>query len=234
MASATMEATGRWSDRNSWARRVVLHAGPVGLAALWLSAAPARAAEPEDDGLSAAWPYAALAVHTGIAAGAIYGAGWPLDDSMLRWTTGMAAGALPTGLLLWAWGRPCDDGEWRDDRALCWTEATFQALVVALVDLAAMGAVMWFVQPVPDRVERPSDGLLAGWTVGWTAGTTVALALPPLLGAAWGEDPWSLVGLLAWGHAALATALLAGLYALAAPERAAGWTVQLPLAAGGW
>lgn len=199
-----------------------------------LAAAPARAAAPEDDMLSAAWPYAALAVHTAVAAGAIHGAGWPLDDGMLRWTVGMAAGAVPVGLILWAWGLPCDDGEWRDAKALCWTEGSFQAFVVALVDLAAMGAAMWFVQPAPHDVARPSDGLLAGWTVGWTAGSTVALALPPLLGAPWGEDLWSVGGLLAWGHAALATTLLAGLYALAAPGGADDWSVSLPLVAGGW
>jgi hypothetical protein len=217
-------------------RAVPLRAATALLLALGLLAGgPARAAAPqEDDGvLSAAWPYAALALHTGVAAGAIYGAGWPIDDGMLRWTVGMAAGAVPAGLILWAWGRPCDDGEWRDAKARCWTEATFQALIVALVDAAAMGATMWFVQPVPSKVERPSDGLIAGWTVGWAAGTTVALALPPLLGAAWGEDLWSLGGLLAWGHAALATTLLAGLYALAAGP-ADDWTVQLPLVAGGW
>jgi len=211
--------------------------GPAAAALLvvgWLAAAPARAAAPEDDMLSAAWPYAALAVHAGIAAGAIHGAGWPLDDGMLRWAVGTAAGAIPAGLILWAWGLPCDDGEWRDGKARCWTEATFQALVVGLVDLAAMGATMWFVQPLPDDVARPSDGLLAGWTIGWTGGTTVALALPPLLGAPWGEDVWSIGGLLAWGHAALATALLAGLYALAAPDRVDDWSVSLPLAAGGW
>ncbi|MBN1772032.1 MAG: hypothetical protein JXB32_12260 [Deltaproteobacteria bacterium] len=212
------------------ATTVILLALGLGAAA----AASARAAEVEDEGLSAAWPFAALAIHTGVAAGAIHGAGWPIDDAMLRWTVGMAAGAVPAGLILWAWGTPCDDGEWRDARALCWTEATFQALVVALVDLAAMGATMWFVQPVPAGVERPSDGLLAGWTVGWAAGSTVALALPPLLGAHWGEDPWSLAGLLAWGHAALATTLLAALYALAAPGPVDDWSVQLPLAVGTW
>jgi|GEM_PF-2986056 len=209
-------------------------AAAVLLALGWLAAVPARAAEPEDDGLSAAWPYAALAVHAGIAAGTIRGAGWPLDDGMLRWAAGAAAGAIPAGLILWAWGLPCDDGEWRDAVERCWTEATFQALIVALVDLAAMGTAMWFVQPVPDDVARPSDGLLAGWMIGWTSGTTVALALPPLLGAPWGEDIWSVGGLLAWGHAALATALLAGLYALAAKDRTNDWSVFLPLAAGGW
>jgi len=230
-----MAGTDRWSPWSSRARPVPLRAAaPAVLALGLLAAAPAGAAEAEDDGLSAAWPYAALAIHTGVAAGAIYGAGWPIDDAMLRWTVGMAAGAIPTGLILWAWGRPCDDGEWRDAKALCWTEATFQALVVALVDAGAMGATMWFVQPVPAGVERPSDGLIAGWTVGWAAGTTVALSLPPLLGAAWGEDLWSLAGLLAWGHAALATTLLAGLYALAAPGPVDGWSIQLPLVAGGW
>lgn len=229
-----MRPVGRFEPTGARARREGRRVAAVLFALGWLAAAPARAAAPEDDMLSAAWPYAALAVHAGIAAGALHGAGWPLDDGMLRWTVGMAAGAVPAGLILWGWGLPCDDGEWRDARARCWTEATFQALVVGLVDLAAMGAAMWFVQPVPDDVARPSAGLLAGWTIGWTGGTTVALALPPLLGAPWGEDIWSLGGLLAWGHAALATALLAGLYALAAPDGADDWSVSLPLAAGGW
>jgi len=200
-----------------------------------LAAAPATADDTVDEwALSPAWSLAGFALNTALTAGAAAGAGWPLDDAMLRYVTGLAAGAAPAGLLLWLWGTPCDDAEWRTSSASCWLESILQGFTVAVLDGAAMFVTMLFVEDVPAVVERPSAGLTAGWTVGWTAGSALALSLPPLVGAPWGDDTWSTIGLFAWGHAAVATVLLAAVYAIRTPEPFASWMVQLPVLAGGW
>lgn len=182
--------------------------------------------------MSPAWPFAALGLQTAALAASAHGAGWPVDDAMIRYAVGTAAGALPSAGLLALWGRPCRDREERDRGAACGAEAFFQGLLVLAIDGAGMYFAMRYVQPFPAAV-APSERLLAGWTVGWTGGTTTALVLPPLLGAPWGEDPWSQVGLAAWLHGALAATLLGLLYFLHAPGPPDDWTIELPLAAGG-
>jgi hypothetical protein len=202
------------------------------LALVW--AAPAAASGEDDSRLPAAWPFAAFGLSVSLAAGGTELAGWPLDDAMLRLSAGMAAGAAPAGALLAAWGVPCAGGARRENRAACWTEAFFQTLIVAALDGGAMFATMWFVADLPPGLVRPPIGVTAGWTAGWAGGTLAALALPPLLGAPWGEDLWSTVGLFAWVHAGLAAALLGVVYALRAPAAPDDWELTLPLAAGAW
>jgi len=211
------------------ARRTAPWVAATMAAATLLVVPPARAAASDANTLSAAWPYAGLALQTGLTAGTVALADWPLDDAMLRFATGLAAGAVPAGLLLWLWGTPCGETDERTARTSCWVEAAMQALVVTLVDGSAMFAAMLFVRDIPPRVAPPAAGLTAGWVTGWTAGTTVVFALPPLLGVGWGEDFWSLAGLFAWGHAALSTVLLAVVYNLAAPKVGGDWQVELPM-----
>jgi hypothetical protein len=200
-----------------------------------LPAAPAAADDTVDEwALSPAWSFTAFALNTGLTVGAAAGAGWPLDDAMLRYVTGLAAGAAPAGLVLWLWGIPCDDTDWRTSATSCWLESILLGFTVAVLDGAAMFLTLLFVEDVPAGVARPSAGLTAGWTVGWTAGSALALSLPPLVGAPWGDDTWSTIGLLAWGHAAVATVLLAAVYAIRAPAPFASWMVQLPVLAGSW
>lgn len=218
----------------SGCRATTLAASLLLAASLAVHARPARADSEGGTWLSPAWPLAALAVHTGLTAGTAAAAGWPVDDAMLRYAAGMAAGSAPGALLLWLWGIPCADAGERTETGSCWVEAALQVTVVALLDASAMFATMLFVADVPREVGAPSAGLMAGWIAGWTAGTTVALVLPPLLGAGWGEDVWSLVGLFGWTHGAVATALLAAVYAIRAEGPGGSWSVQLPLVAGGW
>jgi hypothetical protein len=184
--------------------------------------------------LSPAWPFAALALNTGLTAGTVVAAGWPVDDAMLRYGVGLAAGAAPGALLLWLWGTPCADTDEREARASCWVEAALQAFVVAVLDGSAMFTSMLFVKDVPADVQTPGMGLTAGWITGWASGTTVALVLPPLLGAGWGEDVWSLIGLMGWTHGALATTLLAAVYAILGHGAPSAWMVQLPIVATSW
>jgi len=211
---------------------------PTGLlvaAALLCAPGPARAEETEGGTwLSPAWPFAALALNTGLTAGTAVAAGWPVDDAMLRYGVGLAAGAAPGALLLWLWGTPCGGRDERDSLASCWVEAALQAFVVAVLDGGAMFTTMLFVKDVPASVQTPGAGLTAGWITGWATGTTVALVLPPLLGAGWGEDVWSLVGLMGWTHGALATTLLAAVYAILGHGPESGWSVQLPIVATRW
>ncbi|MBI5490999.1 MAG: hypothetical protein HY905_26950 [Deltaproteobacteria bacterium] len=220
--------------------RIPRHPPPALALSLLLAASLAARAHPSladaegGNWLSPAWPLAALAVHTGLTAGTAAAAGWPVDDAMLRYAAGMAAGSAPGALLLWLWGIPCAGTDERTATGSCWVEAALQATVVALLDASAMFATMLFVADVPGDVRVPSAGLTAGWIAGWTSGTTVALVLPPLLGAGWGEDIWSLVGLFGWTHGAVATALLAAVYAIRGEGAGSTWSVQLPLVATEW
>lgn len=187
----------------------------------------ARAAAGEEDRLSAAWPFGALVLHVGATVGAIHSTGRPLDDALARVAVGAVAGAAPAAAILALWGEPCGQGR---GRAACWVEAATQAIVVAGVDLAAMYAAMRFVREPPYRAARPSVAETAIWSSAWIGATASAMALPPLFGGAWGEDFWSTAGLFAWLHAALATAMLAVVYATdGAPEHA--WIVSLPIGA---
>jgi hypothetical protein len=209
-------------------------AAAIAVAAATLQAPRARAEAEGAQWLSPAWPFAALAVHTGLTAWTAAGAGWPVGDAMLRYVSGMAAGAAPGALLLWLWGIPCADIDERTAGGWCWVEAALQAAVVGLLDASAMFATMLFVAGVPHDVRLPSAGVTTGWILGWTSGTTVALVLPPLLGQGWGEDLWSVVGMFAWTHGAVATVLLAAVYAIRGQGPPYGWLVQLPLLGASW
>jgi hypothetical protein len=204
--------------------------------ALLLASLPAGAAaaatQDEDPRLSAAWPFTAFLLETGLLAGTAETMGWPGDDAMARYGVGLAAGAVPAGAVLALWGTPCAGDVGRSGNPWCWVEAVAQALVVAGIDGAASWFSMRYLMDVPGDAVRPSDRLTAGWSVGWGAGTTVALMLPPMLGAPWGEDLWSEVGLFAWVHGAVAAVLLAVLYRFYAEGPALDWSIQLPVFAG--